>query len=106
MPWYKVALAVYLPADGPKEAQEAALALFPAVPDGEDRPMASAQWPVELTEEQLAWWRRLHGILRQAEQDRDEGSMISDSRYPGLKFSPQAAAELAALEFEKQQPEE
>lgn len=105
MPWYKVPLAVYLPADDPKQAQEAALALFPAVPDGEDRPMASAQWPVELTEQQLAWWKRLHGILRQAERDREEGSMVSDGRYPGLRFSPAAAAELAALEFEGQQGE-
>jgi hypothetical protein len=105
MPWYKVPLTVYLPADGPKEAQDAALAMFPAVPDGENRPMASAQCPVELTEEQLAWWKQLHGILRQAERDREEGTMVPDRRYPGVRFTPAAAAELAALEFEERQSE-
>jgi hypothetical protein len=104
MPWYKVPLSVYLEADGPLSAQEAALALVaPAdIPDG---PLPSAGCPAELTQDQVNSWRWLRAELGQARQDAGDGSMVSDGRYPGVKFSPQAAAELAALEFEAQQDE-
>jgi hypothetical protein len=48
----------------------------------------------------------MRAVLDQARQDAEDGNMVSDGRYPGVKFSPQAAAELAALEFEARQQEE
>jgi hypothetical protein len=42
-------------------------------------------------------------ILRQAAKDSVDGLMVTDPRYPGVRFSPQAAAAIAALEFEEQQ---
>jgi hypothetical protein len=43
---------------------------------------------------------RLRDILRQADADREAGLFVSDGRYPGVKFSPQAAGALIALEAE------
>jgi hypothetical protein len=101
MPWYEVPLKVYVPADGPEEARERVLGALPQVPDDDQRPMASAGQARELGEEELAWWRRLHAVLRQAEKDTAAGHLVSDGRYPGVRFTPRAAAELAALEFER-----
>jgi hypothetical protein len=103
MPWYKVPLAVYLPAAGPEEARERVLDLLGKVPDDEERPVATAFLPVELTQEQVDSWQRLREILRQAAKDSADGLMVSDARYPGVRFAPAAAAELAALEFEARQ---
>jgi len=105
MPWYKVPLAVYLPAEGPGQARERVLGLLAAVPDDDDRPVAEAGPPVELTDVQAGSWQRLREILRQAREDSESGFMVSDGRYPGVRFTPAAAAALAALEFEEQQPE-
>jgi hypothetical protein len=102
MPWFKVTLSVYLEAAGPQEARDRALALLPdAGPDG---PLPSAGYPSELTQEQAAWWRHLREVLRQSKADSDAGLVVSDGRYPGVRFTPGAAAALAALEFEEQQP--
>jgi hypothetical protein len=103
MPWYKVPVHVYLPAAGPEQARERVLDLLGKVPDDEERPVAEAALPVELTDAQVESWRRLREILRQAAKDSADGLMVSDPRYPRVRFSPAAAAELAALEFEEQQ---
>jgi hypothetical protein len=105
MPWYKVPLSVYLPADGPEQARERVLGWMPQVPDDEDRPMAEAQYPVELTQDQVDSRLHLREILDQAERDSADGLTVSDGRYPGVRFTPGAAAALAALEFEDQQRE-
>jgi hypothetical protein len=43
----------------------------------------------------------LQAILRQADADREAGLTVSDSRRPGVRFSPQAAGALLALEAEE-----
>jgi hypothetical protein len=48
----------------------------------------------------------LRKILNQVDRDREAGDFITDSRWPGAWFSPQAAAELAALEIESEQGDE
>jgi hypothetical protein len=104
MPWYKVPLAVYLLAGSPEEAQDRALSLMrPAErPDG---PLPSAQYPVELSRDQVDAHLRMREVLDQAKRDHDEGLLVSDGRFPGVRFTPGAAAALAALEFEEQQGE-
>lgn len=103
MPWYEVPLTVFLPADSAEEARERVLGWLPAVgDDDESRPMATAVYPSELSPQRADAVVRLREVLRQAEKDASGGDMVADPRYPGLKFSPQAAAELAALEFEQQ----
>lgn len=105
MPWYKVPLAVYVRADAPGEARAQALGLLPETAGDENRLTATAAYPVELSQEQAHVHLRLREILLQADRDSTDGAMVGDPRFPGVKFSPQAAAELAALEFEEQQPE-
>jgi hypothetical protein len=48
----------------------------------------------------------LRKILNQADRDREAGDFITDSRWPGVQLSPQAAASLAALEIESEQCDE
>jgi|SRR6185437_4676984 len=98
MPWYKVALSFYVSADAPDAAQDAVLAMLP---DGAD---VAALYPQELTAGQEEAHLQLREILRQAKEDRAAGNMVSSPGYPGLQFSPQAAAELAAMEFEVRMP--
>jgi hypothetical protein len=98
MPWYKVPVALYLEAGDAAGAQDRALALLPGGdPDG---PLSSADYPVELTGGQVDSWRRMREVLRQARADAGDGLAV-----PGVRFTPGAAADLAALEFEEQQPE-
>jgi hypothetical protein len=106
MPWYRMPLNVYLVADDPAAAQAAVLAMLPKAPDDENRPYVSGGYPQELDEDQVASWGRLRKILLQAERDTAAGDMVSDPRFPGVRFSPAAAAELAALEFERGLPGE
>lgn len=104
MPWYKVPLDVYLEADGPEQARQRALDLL-APADTPDGPLSSAQYPAELTQAQVDSWRQVRGVLDQAKADSDAGLTVSDPRRPGVRFTPGAAAALAALEFEAEQPE-
>lgn len=104
MPWYKVPLAVYLEADDPETARDRALALVEV--DGDPRgPLAEGARPVELTQDQAHAHLRMREILEQAAADSAAGLLVSDPRHPGVRFTPAAAAALAALEFEAGQTE-
>ena len=104
MPWYKVPMTVYLQAPGAGEAQDAALALVSSQ-DDPDGPLTSALYPAELSPAELAAHLELRKVLQCARADADAGELVSDPRRPGVKLSPAAAAQLAALEFESLQEE-
>jgi hypothetical protein len=97
MTWYRVPVYVWLQADDETAAIQAILDKL--------RGMMVRGGPAEeRTGEQMQPLFDLEEKLNEAAADADAGLMVEVGGFPGVKFSPQAAAELAALRFEKDQP--
>lgn len=103
MPWYEVPARVILEAADAEQAREHVLDLLSPAHNphrvfGEGHPAR------ELSEAQAGAHLRLQDILAQAEADSAAGDLVTVEGHPGLKFTPGAAAALAALQFERADP--
>jgi hypothetical protein len=103
MPWYEVPVRVVLDAEDAEQARGHVMDLLSPA-DNPRRVFPEGAPARELTPEQVQAHLRLVAILRQAEEDSAAGRMTEVAGYPGVKFSPGAAAALAALRFEAQDP--
>ena len=93
MAWFKVPVYAWVEADGGIEAVQTVLDRL--------RGMMVRGGPAEeRTLEQMQPLFDLEAKLDQATKDFDAGISVEDSRFPGVLLSPQAAAQLAAMEFE------
>ena len=94
MTWYEVPVRVWLEAPDESTATDTVLDKL----DGTMRHGGPAE---EMTPEQMQPLFDLEALLDQAAKDSREGVVVEVDGHPGVKFTPQAAAQLAALKFEK-----
>lgn len=95
MTWYKVPVSVYLEASDEIEAVEKVL-------DSLQGTIAHGGPAEEMSPEQMQPLLDLEVRLDQAVADSKAGLMIEVDGFPGLKFTPEAASQLATLRFEKE----
>jgi len=99
MTWVRITVTAFAEADDGQEAMENVLDLIPASKEEGEVRLTTGSWE-EMSSEDIAGVMKMLDILAQAKADSAAGAYITDPRYPRLQFSPQAAAQLAALEFE------
>jgi len=93
MTWYKVPVHAYLQAPDEISAVETVLDRLRGM-------MAHGGPASELDDKQMEPLFQLEELLDQAKADSDAGATIEIDGFPGAKFTPHAAAQLAALKFE------
>lgn len=104
MPLYKIPVTVFLDMN-PEDEEQARDAVLDALLAGLKTAgiihvLLDASGPEELPPDRADAIRVLRGILDRAGEDSRDGNMITVEGYGNVKFSPQAAAQLAALRFE------
>lgn len=97
MTWYKVPVDTWVEAEDERAAIETVLDKLRGM-------MVHGGPAEERTLEQMQPLFDLEAKLDQAIKDADAGIVVEIDGFPGVQFSPQAAAELAAMKFEKDQP--
>lgn len=93
--WYRTTVIVRVKADSPEEASDIIMGKLSG-----DGLFTESWYPEEMTPEQVQGMLELREILRQADEDCKAGLLVEDPNHPGARFTPAAAAALAALEFE------
>lgn len=104
MPYYTVSICATLEASSQEEARTIPLDRICIGKDDPHGLWASAGEAEELPEAEVARIMQFRAALDLALRDSADGVYVEDPRYPGVQFSPQAAAALAALEFEAGTP--
>lgn len=94
MTWYEVPVQMWL------EAPDEATAVETVMDKMHGGVMAHAGPAEEMPPERMQALFDLEALLDQAAKDSREGVMVQVDGFPGAKFTPQAAAQLAALKFE------
>lgn len=97
--WYVVTTQSWVQAGRQEEAVDIVLARLGTSREGPIR-LAVGGKSRELSPEAAEQFLDFMEKLDQAARDEDAGPGITDARWPNLRFTPQAAAQLAAMEFE------
>lgn len=106
MPYYNVDIRVTLKADSWDQAQSLPLDRICTGKDDPHEMWACGGEVKELTDDEAGRLLGFRVMLNQAMQDSKDGLYIEDPKHPGVRFSPGAAAQMAALEFEAGVPPE
>jgi hypothetical protein len=94
MPWFEVPVRIWVEADDAPAAMDL---VMDGIPDGR---IIETDDVREVNPDDMESFLSFTSAIEKSAEDADKGIFVSDPRHPGVKFSPQAAAQLIALEAE------